>query len=462
MGTILGSNIAAQQMSGLPGDWAQLTPEQKREWRLNNFLNPKNLQFVNEKAKNDYRVRAQRLVDVYNVKEPDRVPVTLPVGNFPYTNYGINYRTALYDYDKAVAACRKFNEEFSEELEHWASPWITPGRVMELLDYRLYAWPGHRLGENIGSVQFMEGEYMKADEYDALILDPSDFFTRKYLPRICGALEPLQMFRPITDFVEIVNMGQFMPFATPEGQKMLQTLMEVGKEYQRMMQAMAQAGPSGAAHGYPVAFGAFCKAPFDTIGDSLRGTQPILKDMYRRPDKLLEALDVVADFTISSLLSAPNVSNIFMVTYPLHKGADGWMSQKQFDTFYWPSLKKVMDAFIKEGLIQNMFAEGGYNTRLETVNDFAKGTVSWYFDKTDMAKAKKVLGSKCAIQGNIPSSLIVTGTAADTKEYCRKVIEDCGKGGGFILSAGAVADNPKLENLRAIMAAVREYGVYKK
>ena len=77
-----------------------------------------------------------------------------------------------------------------------------------------------------------------------------------------------------------------------------------------------------------------------------------------------------------------------MVTYPLHKGADGWMSQKQFDTFYWPSLKKVMDAFIKEGLIQNMFAEGGYNTRLETVNEFPKGSVCWYFDKTDMAKAK--------------------------------------------------------------------------
>jgi len=461
MGTILGSSIAAQQI-GMPADWAQLTPEQKREWRLNNFLNPKNLQFVSEKAKNDYMLRAQRLVDVYNVKEPDRVPVVLPVGNLPYTHYGINYRTALYDYDKAVAACRKFNEQYSEELEYWASPWVMPARVMELLDYKLYSWPGHRLGENVSSVQFMESEYMKDDEYEALILDPSDFFTRTYLPRVFGALEPLRMFRPVTDLVEIVNLGQFMPFASPEGQKMLQTLMEVGKEYQKLMQAMAQAGPSGAAQGYPVAFGAFCKAPFDTIGDTLRGTQPILKDMYRRPEKLLEALDVVADFTIRSILTAPNVSNIFMVTYPLHKGADGWMSQKQFDTFYWPSLKKVMDALIKEGLIQNMFAEGGYNTRLETINEFPKGSVCWYFDKTDMAKAKKILGSKCAIQGNLASSLIVTGTPEAPKESCRKLIEDCGPGGGYILSAGAVADNPKLENLRAILAAVKEYGFYRK
>jgi uroporphyrinogen-III decarboxylase len=461
MGTILGG-IANQQQTGMPSDWAKFSPEQKRAWRLNNFLEPKSLQFVSEKAKQNYRIRAQRLVNVYDVKEPDRVPLVLPVGNLPYTRYGINYRTALYDYEKAIAACKKFNEELSEELEYWSSPWIMPGKVMDMLDYKLYSWPGHRLGENVSSVQFMEAEYMKDDEYDALILDPSDFFTRKYIPRVFGALEPLRMFRPITDLVEIVNMGQFLPFATPEGQKMLQTLMDVGKEYQKLMAAMAGAGPSGAANGYPVAFGAFCKAPFDTIGDTLRGTQPILKDMYRRPGKLLEALDVVADYTISSILSAPNVANIFMVTYPLHKGADGWMSQKQFETFYWPSLKKVMDALIKEGLIQNMFAEGGYNTRLETVNDFPKGTVCWYFDKTDMAKAKQVLGSRCAIQGNIPSSLIVTGTPEDTKEYCRKLIESCGKGGGYIMSAGAVADNPKLENLRAMLAAVREYGFYKK
>lgn len=461
MGTILGSSSVAQQ-TGLPAEWAQWPPEQKREWRLSNFLNPKNVQFVSEKAKNNYRLRAQRFVDAYNLKEPDRVPFILPVGNLPYTNYGITYRTALYDYDKAVAACREFNERFAEELEHWASPWITPGRVMDLLDYKLYAWPGHRLAENVASVQFMEGEYMKADEYEHLILDPSDFFTRTYLPRVFGALEPLRMFRPATDLVEIVNMGQFMPFATAEGQQMLQTLLEVGKEYQKMMQAFAAMGPSGAANGYPAAFGVFCKAPFDTIGDSLRGTQPILKDMYRRPEKLLEALDVVADFTIKSLLTAPNISSIFMVTYPLHKGADGWMSQKQFETFYWPSLKKVMDALINEGLIQHMFAEGGYNTRLETVNEFPKGSVCWYFDKTDMARAKKILGGKCAIQGNIPSSLVVTGTPEQTKEYCRKLIEDCGQGGGFILSAGAVADNPKLENLRAMLAAVREYGVYRR
>ena len=459
---MLGGAGNLREMGGLPGNWADMTPEQKRDHRLKNFINPPQVNFVSEEARNNYRIRAQRMADVICVREPDRVPVNLPVGNLPYTEYGITLRTAMYDYDQAVKACRQFNEKHSDELEHFAAPWITSARVMEILDYKLYSWPGHGTPMNTPSYQFVEGEYMTADEYDALILDPSDYWFRTYLPRVFGTFKPFAMLRPWTDLVEIVNLVQLMPFASPEMQDTLQKLIEVGKEFQRFGSAMAAMGPSGIENGYPASMGAFCKAPFDTLGDSLRGTAPILKDMFRRPEKLLEALDVVADFTIQSVLSSPNINNIFQVTYPLHKGADGWMSQKQFDTFYWPSLKKVMDALIQEGLVQHMFAEGGYNTRLDSINEFPKGMVSWYFDKTDMAEAKKILGDKCSIQGNVPSSLIVTGTPEDVKAYCKKLIEDCGPGGGYLLCAGAIPDNPKLETVRAMYESVVEYGVYKK
>jgi hypothetical protein len=462
MGTMLGGAGSLRTAGSLPENWKELTPEQKRDHRLKNLLNPPDDVFVSDEAKNNYRIRAQRLADVFCVREPDRIPVNLPVGNLPYTLYGITLRTAMYDYDQAVKACQLFNKKYSDKMEYFAAPWITPARVMEILDYKLYSWPGHGTPMNTPSYQFVENEYMTAEEYDDLIRDPSDFWFRTYLPRVFGAFKPFGMLRPWTDMVEIVNLVQLMPFASPEMQDTLQKLIEVGKEYQKFGRAMAGFGPSALANGYPAAMGAFCKAPFDTLGDTLRGTAPILKDMYRRPDKLLAALDVVADFTIQSVLTSPNVNNIFMVTYPLHKGADGWMSQKQFDTFYWPSLKKVMDALIKEGLVQHMFAEGGFNTRLESINEFPKGMVGWYFDRTDMAKAKKILGDKCLIQGNLPSSLIVTGTPDDVKKYCRKLIEECGPGGGYIMSAGAIPDNPRLENVQAMYDAVKEYGCYKK
>ena len=148
--------------------------------------------------------------------------------------------------------------------------------------------------------------------------------------------------------------------------------------------------------------------------------------------------------------------------FPLHKGADGWMSDKQFEKFYWPSLKKVIDACIDEGILVSLFAEGSYETRLSSVNEFPKGAVHWMFDKTDMAKAKKALGDKCSISGNVPTSLLLTGTPQQVKEYCRKLIEICAPGGGYILSPGANSDIINIENMRAMVEAAKEYGVYKK
>jgi uroporphyrinogen-III decarboxylase len=440
--------------------WAEMTPQEKRAHRLNGWLNNWGNKFPSAEAEKAHKIRTQRLIDVYNVTEPDRIPVNLPVGNLPLRMAGVDAYTAMYDSEKALEASRKFSEKYGEELEYTPMYFHMPGRVLDMIDYKLYAWPGHGLAKDGTTWQFIEGEYMSADEYDDLIRDPTDFWVRTYLPRVFGMMEPMRMFQPFTSITENVHVMQFMPLAMPQVQAMLQKMLDVGKEYQNYMQSMARAA-SGTTQ-YAFMGGGFAKAPFDTLGDTLRGTSAIMKDMFRRPEKLLKALDVIADLQIAAILKSPNIDRLSNVMYPLHKGADGWMSQKQFDTFYWPPLRKVMNALINEGLLQTLFAEGGYNTRLEYVDDFPKGSVVWYFDRTDMFRAKKILGKKCCLQGNVPTSMIVTGQPQEVKEYCRKLIQEVGKGGGFILAAGAMPDNPKLENLRAMMEAVREYGWYKK
>ena len=144
---------------------------------------------------------------------------------------------------------------------------------------------------------------------------------------------------------------------------------------------------------------------------------------------------------------------------PLHKGADSFMSVKQYETFYWPTFKKVVMALVNEGIVPILFAEGSYNKRLDIIGDFPKGAVAWYFDQTDIFKAKEKIGDKCCIIGNVPTSLMMTGTPQQVKEHCRKLIEVCGKGGGYILAGGANIDEGNPENLRAMMAAAKEYGV---
>ena len=85
----------------------------------------------------------------------------------------------------------------------------------------------------------------------------------------------------------------------------------------------------------------------------------------------------------------------------------------------------------------------------------------WYFDKTDMAQAKRILGNVSCIAGNVPSSIVMTGTSNQVKENCRKLIEVCAPGGGYILAGGASIDKGNMANLKAMMEAACEYGIYK-
>ena len=82
------------------------------------------------------------------------------------------------------------------------------------------------------------------------------------------------------------------------------------------------------------------------------------------------------------------------------------------------------------------------------------------FEKTDMFKAKEVLGNHHCIQGGVPSSLLEVGSPSEVEEHCKKLIEVCGKGGGFILRLGRSIDCAKPENLKAMIAAAEKYGRY--
>jgi uroporphyrinogen-III decarboxylase len=438
--------------------WAELSPAERRKQRYDWWLNA-DIKFSSAQSKEKYLERALRFIHAYEVEKPDRVPVTLPLGNWPAYLAGTDLRTVMYDYDKLSSAWKQFYDKFETDIA--VSPgMVLPARVYDLLDYKLYSWPGHGLPLNATGIQFVEGEYMREDEYHLLISDPSDFWMRTYIPRVFGAFEPWKNLSPFTSMIE-APAGWFMPYTNPKLQAAAQRLIDVGKELSVWSKMIGEFSRWAQESGYPATRMTFAKAPFDTIGDTLRGTKGIIRDMFARPDTLLDAMDVVADFTIRQTVAAANASRAYMAIFPLHKGSDGFMSQKQFEKFYWPSLKKVIQGLVKEGIRAELFAEGTFTSRLETVNEFPKGAVSWLFDRTDMVAAKRILGGNCCISGNVPSSLMVTGSPKEVKEYCRKLIEVCAPGGGFILTGGAHVDQGNPDNLRAMMEAAKEFGRYK-
>jgi len=184
-------------------------------------------------------------------------------------------------------------------------------------------------------------------------------------------------------------------------------------------------------------------------------------DMYRQPDNLLKACQQLLPLMLSSGIAGAKRSGSTRVFIPLHRGAEGFMSPKQFETFYWPTFKELVLGLVNAGLTPCPFFEGDYTSRLEYLLEFPKGKVLGHFDTSDIFKTKEMLGNHMCIQGNVPPSLLQTGTPQDVKDYCKKLIDVVGKGGGLIVTPRSSIDEVKPENLKAMIDFTKEYGVYR-
>jgi hypothetical protein len=443
----------------------EMSADEKQEAQFQKLLTPKDpegndLQFQSPEAEATYKASINRIKDAIQLKEADRVPVLIFPGMFPFNYAGMTIEEAMYDYDKCIAGYKKFVLDFKPDI-HFGAAAPGPGKFYEILDYKLYAWPGHGVAPE-SSYQCLEGEYMTADEYDLFITDPSFFFRNFYLPRVFGAFEGFTMLPPFTGILEMYGVAfNFIPFALPPVQGTFQALFEAGAEAMKWAGAVGGCDGELATLGFPNILGGFTKAPFDTIGDTLRGTKGILMDMFRQPDKLIQAMEAITPIMINMGLGAAQQTGNPLIFIPLHKGADGFMSDEQFKTFYWPTLRQVMLGLIEGGCIPFPAAEGGYNTRLEVIGDLPKGKTVWMFDQMDMAKAKEMVGDTLCLLGNVPSAMLELGTPQDVKDYAKKLIDTAGKGGGFIMGNGAFFDNAKPENVTAMVDFTKEYGVYK-
>jgi hypothetical protein len=444
-------------------NWQKMTPAQKLEARFQTWASAPGLQFPTPEAECAFKERAQIFQDVIQLRKPKRVPIALNVGTFPFLYGGITVEDAMYDYGKLGGALQKFNRDF--ETDALASCILAgPGKVFDILDYKLYRWPGHGVSPE-SQYQCLEDEYMRAEDYEAYIADPSNFFMRTYLPRIIGVLQPWEMLAPFTDILEMPFLGgNMVSIGLPPVQEAFQKFLEAGRAAFEWIQSAAGIDAEIASRqGLPSTMTGFTKAPFDTLGDTLRGTRAIMLDKFRRPQLLLAALEKTVPPAIEMGVRSVTNNKGAMAFIPLHKGADGFMSDADFKTFYWPTLKAVILGLVKEGIVPWLFVEGGYNQRLDVIADpeIPAGSTFWLFDKTDMKEVKRRFAGWAAFGGNVPVSLLQAGTAQDVENYVKRLMDDVAGDGSFILSTGAVLDHAQPENLHALIDTGMKYGLYR-
>lgn len=408
-----------------------------------------------------FETRTGRINDAIALRKPDRVPFFPTYHLFPARYVGMTYQEAFYDQERWLAAFEKAILDHDPDLYFQPGAGIAAaGAAHEALDNKQIHWPGHGVAAH-RTFQFIEGEYMKAEEYDEFLEDPSDWTIRKYLPRIYGNLQGLGMLPPLTSMLAgYAGAGITGILAIPPVAAAFQALQQAAQVSAGWSMGYAHFEKKMNAQGYPAFATAIALAPYDLISDMLRGMRGTMKDMYRCPDRLIAAMERILPIQIGGAIGQAHMSGNPRIFIPLHRGADGFMSDQQFERFYWPTLKALILALLDAGLVPCPFWEGGYNQRLQYLKELPSGKVMGLFDRSDLAKVKEVLGDTMCIAGGMPISLLQAGTPEKVRAETKKIIETVGRDGGFIMSTSSVLDEADPVLVQAWADATREYGGY--
>jgi len=404
-----------------------------------------------------YQLRLQRFNNALQLNSPDRVLVGPSSDHFFSTRLaGISNKDAMIEHGKRYSAMKDVLLRFDFDIALQSG--VYPAQWYSILGARHYKWPGGDLPDD-KTFQFVEKEYLLADEYDQFLANPNDFTMRVLWPRMTAALEPLAELPPLYSIgPDPIFMGP--AFATPEYLAVFDTLKKLGEASIASMQAEADYVTEVEELGYPVSYGANFTPPFDLVADFLRGLRGTMVDMYRVPDKLLAAVELYVEPQIEAAIAWAKAVGNPRVFFWLHKGAAGFMSDEHFQKFYWPSMRKVVLALVEAGLTPILHVQGDYTPRLPHLAELPKGKVPIHYDRVDRQKAQKIMGDRQCFWGDVSSALLSTGSTEQVRDDIKELIDIFAPHGGLIVDGSVgIPDEAKPDNIEAMVEAVHRYGV---
>ena len=414
-------------------------------------------------AAETYAKREQRFNDIVALKKPDRVPVIpLVTHYFPTKVKGVSNREAGYDLALRYDCMKQADLEFGWDLA--AANGLFSSAGLDALGVTQVRWPGGDLPDD-APFQFVEDEYLRSDEYDAFLADPNGFTTRTIIPRFAGRLAglgqaPLPPTYWFSNSYTLLAAGGSM-LSAPPLRAALQALLDLADAATAANAALGAHVAEMAALGYPYGYSAVTSPAFDVVSDFFRGLRGGSLDLYRNPDKLLAAIDLMQPSCIGLSVAVARMTGNPRVFIPMHRGADGFMSDEDFRKFYWPTFRALIETLIAEGLTPMPLFEGGYTSRLMYLAELPPGKVAAHFDHVDRRKFKEICGNVMCFWGNVPASLLCTGTPQEVKDDVRRLIDLFGDTGALIIDGNqGIPDEARAENVMALREAVDEYGVF--
>jgi len=214
------------------------------------------------------------------------------------------------------------------------------------------------------------------------------------------------------------------------------------------------------ARGVPFLISFSLEAPFDTFSMA-RGLTGFALDLRRRSTEIREAalkLSKSMAFAAALCCRATRTDRFLLL---LHRSSNDFISPRQFADCAYPSIRWMAEYLDRLGIRFLMHCDGKWDKNLEVMTDLPRNCCFQFDGFTDMFRARKVLGDRFVLMGDVPSTLLAYGSPDEVTSYCRRLIDELGANGRFILSSGCeVPANARPENVRAMIDAARRFGCY--
>ena len=180
------------------------------------------------------------------------------------------------------------------------------------------------------------------------------------------------------------------------------------------------------------------------------------------PEKVQEACQALMPHLGYIALTSADPQRTIPIPIWMHRTAVPFISYEHFDEIHWPTLRPILDALWAQGNQVLLYAEGCWDGHLDRFAELPDGSVIFHIDRTHSDMAQEILGDRFCLSGGVPNIMLTFGKPEDVRAQCKKLIEELGADGGYVMDASAIMQNDAtLENIRAMTDATLEYGVYR-
>ena len=365
----------------------------------------------------------ERFDTAVNMKEADRIPIAFLM-DYYYANCAklSPWRYVMDDFNVAASAVEYTYKMHGEDLDMVHMPM---GRVYSFYDPVPVAHSGYFSKLNIptdlgGSLQFDEQP----------VLDITDF-RNIYENGFSTLWRKVPIIKARQTQLEFLKMRKFINY------------------WQEIKQV-------------PVYTGSAMITPLETLS-YLLGIKRFSRYIRTHTEDIKQMCEFMWKGMLATERLLKTVTNVKRAYLCLERVSSTFISPRQFDELVFPYIERFCKNNQKEGYTNLFHMDTSWDLVLERFNDLPKGKYILHLELTDIFKAKKILGHRMCLMGNIPPALQKLGSRNDIEKYVDRLIKEVAPGGGYLLGSGCeVASDCPPKNIQLIIDYVKKHGTYRK